>query len=249
MEFRQLLPEPAAFELQTRLEQMDLGGNATDRPYTVANFVSSADGRATFGGKSGQLGDDGDHAMFHGLREQVDAVLVGTRTLGIERYGRILGKAERRERRRSKGLTSEPLVCVITRSGVVATDIPLFAEPEARVLIFTSAEVETPRCAADVEFIHLDDAELTSTTVLRRLRAEYGVRSLLCEGGPATFGALLHEGLADELFLTIAAKLTGGGQGPAITTGPELPIPRALEVIWALERRHSLYLRYRVIAS
>ena len=56
------------------------------------NFISSADGRATFHGRSGQLGDDGDRAMFHGLREHVDAVLAGTRTIATESYGRILGK-------------------------------------------------------------------------------------------------------------------------------------------------------------
>ena len=36
------------------------------------------------------------------------------------------------------------------------------------------------------------------------------------------FGALLHERLVDELFLTLAPKLTGGGESPTISTGPEL---------------------------
>src|SRR5580704_11719422 len=99
MEFRELFPEPGPFDLGARLETLDLGAHATDRPYTVANFVASADGRATFDGRSGHLGDDGDRSVFHGLREQVDAVLVGTGTLRAERYGRILGKVERRERR------------------------------------------------------------------------------------------------------------------------------------------------------
>jgi 5-amino-6-(5-phosphoribosylamino)uracil reductase len=105
MEFRQLLPEPAGFDLDRRLAELgpELASNATDRPYTVVNFVASTDGRATFAGRSGQLGDDGDRAMFHGLREQVDAVLVGTGTLRAENYGRVLGKQERRERRRQRG--------------------------------------------------------------------------------------------------------------------------------------------------
>jgi riboflavin biosynthesis pyrimidine reductase len=249
MEFQQLLPEPAAFDLVERLAALDLQSNATDRPYTIANFVSSADGRATFMGRSGELGDDGDRAMFHTLREQVDAVLVGTKTLKIERYGRILGKADRRERRVARGLTPEPLACIITHTGMVPTDIPLFDEPEARVAIFTSAAISPPDCAATVELVRLDCAELTCATVLRRLRDDFGVRALLCEGGPSTFGVLLHEGLVDELFLTLAAKLTGGGQGPAITTGPELPMPQDLSVIWALERNSSLFLRYGIPTS
>ena len=63
----------------------------------VANFIASADGRATFQGRSGRARrSTADRCLFHGLREQADAVFAGTRTLKIERYGRILRDAERR---------------------------------------------------------------------------------------------------------------------------------------------------------
>ena len=104
MEFRQLLPEPASVEVDVLMASLAPGERAReDRPHTAVNFVTSADGRATFGGRSGPLGDDGDRAMFHGLREQFDAVMSGTRTLRTERYGRILGKPERRQRRLDQG--------------------------------------------------------------------------------------------------------------------------------------------------
>ena len=70
--------------------------------------------------------------------------------------------------------------------------------------------------------MRLDPAELTLTTALRHLRAEHGVRSLLCEGGPTLMGALLHERLVDELFLTLAPQLAGGGTGPTMSSGPAL---------------------------
>jgi riboflavin-specific deaminase-like protein len=247
MEFRQLLPEPASVDVDVLLASLAPGKRApADRPYTVVNFVTSADGRATFGGRSGPLGDDGDRAMFHGLREQFDAVISGTGTLRTERYGRILGKPERRERRTARGLSAEPLACVVTRSGEVPTDIPLFAEPEARIVVFTPTEILEADWGAQVEVIRIDPGELTLTTVLRKLRSEHGIRSLLCEGGPTLFGALLQEGVVDELFLTVAPKLAGGGPGPAITTGPELPEPKLLELRWLLERKDSLYLRYAI---
>src|ERR1700719_2387649 len=101
MEFRQLLPEPGTFRLDDAGVAELAPSSVADgpRPYTTVNFISSVDGRATFHGRSGALGDDGDHAVFHGLREWSDAVLAGTRTLATERYGRIIGKTERRERR------------------------------------------------------------------------------------------------------------------------------------------------------
>jgi riboflavin biosynthesis pyrimidine reductase len=92
--------------------------------------------------------------------------------------------------------------------------------------------------------VRLDPGQITLTTMMRRLRSDYDVRALLCEGGPLVFGALLHEALVDELFLTLAPKLTGGGGAPGITSGPELPEPASLELVWALEDEGSLFLRY-----
>jgi riboflavin biosynthesis pyrimidine reductase len=245
MDFRQLLPEPRTVDVRTLLRSLTVAERApAERPYTLVNFVASVDGRITIGGRSGALGDDGDREIFHSLREHVDAVLVGTGTLRTERYGRMLGKPERRQRRIERGWRAEPLACIVTRSGSVPLDIPLFAEPEARVVIFSPTPIGTDQLPAHVDVVELDPGELTQTTVLRRLRSDYEVRVLLCEGGPTLFGALLTEAVVDELLLTLAPKLTGRGQGQTITAGPELVEPRGLSLRWLLERNGSLYLRY-----
>jgi riboflavin biosynthesis pyrimidine reductase len=250
MEFRQLLPEPVSVTADALMASLPIDLRIPpDRPYTIVNFISSADGRATLGGRSGPLGDEGDRAMFHGLREQVDAVLAGTGTLRTERYGRILGRAERRERRLARGLRAEPIACVVTRSGDVPTDIPLFAEPDARVVIFSPVAIDLSECRAQVGVVRLDPGELMLRTAIRRLRSDYDVRTLLCEGGPTLFGSLLMEDVVDELFLTLAPKLAGGGAGPTITQGPELVQPRSLRLRWLLERADTLYLRYTLERS
>lgn len=232
-------------EVLDLLGGLDLSARApAERPYTVVNFVSSVDGRAAFQGRSGQLGDKTDREMFHGLREQVDAVMAGTGTMRSERYGRLIPDPQRRDRRARAGRMPEPLAGLVTRSGEVPTDAPLFAEPEARIVVFGPADLEVGPWAAQVEVVRLDPGELTLTTAMRRLRADFGIRSVLCEGGPILFGALLHEQLVDELFLTLAPKLAGGGSSPTISNGPELPDLARLNLVWALERDGSLYLRY-----
>jgi hypothetical protein len=119
MEFHQLWPPGHVVEIEAHINGLDLAGRAqAQRPFTAANFISSVDGRATFRGRSGGLGDDGDKAVFRALRRTVDAVLVGTGTLAAERYGRIIPNAQARERRRARGLSSEPLACTVTRTGV-----------------------------------------------------------------------------------------------------------------------------------
>lgn len=77
--------------------------------------------------------------------------------------------------------------------------------------------------------------------LLRSLREE-GVRALLCEGGPRLHGSLQAAGLVDELFLTIAPKLAGGG-APRILEG-ELPAVTELELAWLLEDEGELFARY-----
>jgi riboflavin biosynthesis pyrimidine reductase len=245
MRFRQLLPDSASVQASDLLADLRPGSRArADRPYTAANFAASADGHATFAGRSRKLGDDGDREIFHGLREQVDAVLAGTETLRTEGYGRIIPDAARRGRRVAAGLAAEPLACVVTRSGDVPTAIPLFAEPEARIVIFSAMAIAPIRCAAQVEVVRLEPERPALTSALGRLRRDHGVRSLLCEGGPTLFGALLAERLVDELFLTLAPKLTGGGHGPPVSSGDELAEPGSMKLRWLLERNDSLYLRY-----
>jgi riboflavin biosynthesis pyrimidine reductase len=245
LELRQLLPEQRKLTIAELLSEISPARLSRDeRPYTLLNFVATADGRAGFHGRSGPIGDEGDRQLFHGLRERVDAVFAGTGTLRTERYGRIARDPERRRRRIAAGLSPEPLACVVSRSGDVPTDIPLFGEPEARIVVFAPSGIDLAQCAAHVDVVELDPGELTMTTAVRRLRADYGVRLLLCEGGPTVFAALLHEDLVDELFLTVAPQLAGGTSGPTITSGPALPELLRVSLLWVLERDGSLFLRY-----
>jgi riboflavin biosynthesis pyrimidine reductase len=79
-------------------------------------------------------------------------------------------------------------------------------------------------------------------SLLRSLREE-GVRALICEGGPILHGSLQADGLVDELFLTIAPKLSGG-KAPHILEGA-LPAVAELELAWLLEEEGELFARYR----
>jgi riboflavin biosynthesis pyrimidine reductase len=245
LRFDQLLPEPGEVQIGELVAGLGLRDHApAGRPYVIANFVSSIDGRATFHGGSGHLGDEGDLEVFRALRREVDAVLAGTGTLRAEQYGRILKLPRSRERRRQAGLAPEPLATTLTRGGDVPLDIPLFAEPEAKVVLFSGREIDVSGVAAQVEVVVLDPPDLGSA--LAHLRAHHQVRLLLCEGGPLMLAALVRERLLDELFLTLVPQLTGGGTGPALTTGPELPELRGMELAGVLERAGSLFLRYRL---
>jgi len=87
-----------------------------------------------------------------------------------------------------------------------------------------------------------EDGWVDLASLLRSLREE-GVRAVMCEGGPTLHGSLQAEGLVDDLFLTIAPKLSGG-EAPRIVERP-LPEVVGLELVWLLEEDGELFARYR----
>jgi riboflavin-specific deaminase-like protein len=244
MEFQRVIPPGPAASPEACFTGLGLDDLApAGRPYVLANFIASVDGKATAEGRTAQLGDPGDRAAFHLLRTEVDAVLAGIRTLFIENYGPLAKNAHLSQLRVAAGRQAQPLGVVISRSGTIPFDIPLFADPASRVAIYASSEVVVPDCRAQVTVHQLASDDDALSEVLSSLRSDYGVRSLLCEGGPSLFSAMLVEGLIDELFLTIAPKVVGG-DGMGITTGRPLEELTDVRLVSALEQDGTLFLRY-----
>jgi riboflavin biosynthesis pyrimidine reductase len=244
--FRRLLPDAAEVDAADQLAGLGLGERApAGRPWVVANFVMAADGRAAFRGESAPLGSDGDREVFHRLRTQVDAVLAGTGTVATETYNRLARQAERRAQREADGLAADPWLLQVTRSGSVPWEAPLFRDPAQPVLVLSGEEVRVPDgVTAPVTVEGVAGGSLAAALEVARRR--HGIASVLCEGGPRVLAALLAEGCVDELFLTLAPRLTGGGDEPGVTEGPLLPDPAGLDLVWALERDGFLFLRYAV---
>ncbi|HEX8743099.1 MAG TPA: dihydrofolate reductase family protein [Thermoleophilaceae bacterium] len=249
MEFRRLHPDSGtatATEVAAALRE-DAQPHA-DRPYLALNMVATADGRITIGGRSGPIGNAADRALFHELRAQVDAVMVGAGTVRNERYGRIVRDPDRRARREQAGLDPDPLAVVVSARLALDPDLPLLQEPDSRVLVVTASDEELDGVAAAVEYVRIPRDEPAGTVplapALRELRAR-GVETVLCEGGPVLNATLLEEGLVDELHLVIASKLTGGA-GPTVVSGPELDPTVAMTLASAHEAGGDLFLRYRI---
>ena len=216
-----------------------------DRPWVALNMASSADGRATVGGRSGGLGNEADRRQFAGLRRAVDCVLVGTGTLAAERYGSMIRDPVAREERVHAGRSLEPVCCIVTRSGRLPLDIPLFHDPEQVVAVYTGSPIALRDVQADVD-VDRTRHQPSFAAALRDLRSRYDVRVVLCEGGPRVAGALLEEDLLDEVFLTLAPMLVGGNGVRNVIEGSEAEPPVPLELVRVLESEGYLFLRYLI---
>jgi 5-amino-6-(5-phosphoribosylamino)uracil reductase len=244
---RRLHPEPGELTPEEATTGLRLGDLAPpDRPYIALNMVATLDGRITIDGRSGPIGDEADRELFHGLRTQVDAVMVGAGTVRTERYGRLVKDPARRERRVAEGLAPDPLAVVVSARLRLPEDLPLLQDEHSTVMVLTAAEGELPPTPARVICVHgPPGAELELGPLVRWLRSEHGVRSILCEGGPGLNESLVREGLVDELFLSIAPKLAGG---PPLTvlSGDPLGEPLDAELVSLLEHEGHLFGRYRL---
>ena len=214
-----------------------------DRPYLALNMVSTLDGRASLEGRTRGLSTELDRRLFHALRSRVDAVMVGAGTLRTERYGRMIKSEEVRERRVADGLTPDPLAVVVSASLALPADLPLLAEPEQRVVIATASDADLPAAAAQVEYLRVGD---DVPVLMARLREDFGVRSVLCEGGPTLNSHLVAADLVDELFLTLNPKLVGGADAFTIVAGRGLLAPAELEMVSVAEGDGDLFTRWRV---
>jgi riboflavin biosynthesis pyrimidine reductase len=226
--FRRLLPDAAADLTAEDVAAAVPGAPRPDRPFVLANFIATADGRATIAGRTGPIANRADYELFHALRARVDAVMVGAGTVRVESYGPM-------------GQTA----VLVTRSARVPPDAGLLNAPGNRVIVLTpSPDAELPPSAAQVTYLRAPLEE-----GVRRLRTEHRIESIDCEGGPQLFGDLLRAGLVDELHLVVASKLVAAHDPVTILSGPELQPPLDLELLTLHESGGYLFLRYKPLPS
>ena len=96
-----------------------------ERPYLALNMVSSLDGKATIDWRTRGLSTELDRQLFHHLRTQADAVMVGAGTVRIERYGRMAKTDELRDKREREGLSRDPLAVIVSARLDLPADLPL----------------------------------------------------------------------------------------------------------------------------
>lgn len=235
-ERRQVTPE----ELATGLRLRELAPD--DRPYLGLNMVSSLDGKATLDWRTKGLSSDLDRRVFHLLRTQADAVMVGAGTVRAERYGRITKSDELRRLRVEESMAPDPLAVVVSGRLDLAADLPLLNERDQKVVIATASEDTIPGVSGDVEYARVGD---DLPRLMAYLQERHAVRSVLCEGGPTLNSFLFAAGIVDELFLTMTPKLVSGAAALTIVSGRELVEPAEPTLISVAEADSELYTRWR----
>src|SRR5438045_737880 len=191
-----------------------------NRPFVIATFAMTADGKVTtknFGPVDFTSREDKLHLFRQ--RALADAVLLGHTSL--ERDNVRLGvPVELQELRIRRGQSRSPLRVIVSNKGRIDDRLKIFQSDISPVIIFSTKRMppKNQEALRKTAILHLTGAsEVDLAAMLKTLRNQYKVRTLACEGGPTLFRALLERDVVDQLNLTIAPYIFGGGKAPTLT--------------------------------
>lgn len=219
-----------------------------DRPWVMANVVTSADGATALAGESRELSGPADREVFHALRAIADAVMVGAATVRADRYGPMRPPPAVADARVRRGQAPVAPIVVVSRSLDLDWDSPLFVEADIPTIVAapTDAPEEGRAAARDAGELIVAGTGATDLGPVLEEVARRGLPSVLCEGGPGMFAELAEGGLLDELFLAISPQLVAGG-AQRVLPGALLVPPLALRIVALLEGDGFVFLRYEVV--
>lgn len=250
-----------------------LRASSAQRPWVVGNFVSTLDGVVSYkihghaGGSTISGCDAADRFIMGLLRASVDAVLIGAETIrdtspddlwtpeSTYPGAKLLFSDLRRKMLQKQ---EYPLLVVVSGSGRLDLERAAFHTPKAPALILTTAAGKSKLVAAGasqlpsvkIKVLESVRSRIDAAAMLQVLMAEFGIRTLLHEGGPTLLGQFLAAGLVDELFLTLAPQIAGRmprTARPGIVEGLEF-LPESapwFELLSVKNKDEHLYLRYR----
>jgi riboflavin biosynthesis pyrimidine reductase len=122
-----------------------------------------------------------------------------------------------RRLRHDRGQSARPVIAVVTRSGRLAPDLPLFSDPTYRPLIIAGSDPDQAaldKLSTVATIVHTESDSVEPEAALALLQ-HLGHRIVLLEGGPRLNGAFVEADCIDEWNLTLSPNLVGGTSGRA----------------------------------
>ena len=198
---------------------------ASGRPWMALNMVTSLDGSVVVDGASGDLGNATDRQILGALRSAAAIIVVGAGTARREGYGPPRKAGQR--------------IAVVTKSGRLDAESPLFASGAGLAITHESADVPS-----GIEVVRAGGTEVDLAHALGQLRSRIPAGGwAILEGGPSLNGALLDLDLIDEVNVTTAPQFVGGDGQRMIAGAQETARPFEL-VHQLIDSEHFVFSRW-----
>jgi diaminohydroxyphosphoribosylaminopyrimidine deaminase/5-amino-6-(5-phosphoribosylamino)uracil reductase len=200
-----------------RINEAYIKHRSTGLPFVIAKWAMSLDGKiAATSGDSRWVSGPETREWSHRLRTQIDAIMVGVRTILVDdpqltaRPGDVVSGRQ-------------PLRIVADSKGRTPVTARVLDGPGAALIATTEESKDVWRrqmAEAGAEVLVLPDVrEHVDLAVLLRTLGERQVLSLLVEGGGELLGAFFDAGLVDKVQAVVAPMVIGGREAPAAVAG------------------------------
>ncbi|CAN5562007.1 2,5-diamino-6-(ribosylamino)-4(3H)-pyrimidinone 5'-phosphate reductase [soil metagenome] len=203
------------------------------RPTVIANFAITADGKvSTRNYTPTGFTSASDKRRLQEIRARGDALLAGASTVKADNMSMGISATDLQKERSARGQPGEPLRVMVSNSGALDLKAKVFAKTSSPLAVFSTKAMPGDIAGklsqiADLWLFHQTKVDLAE--MLGILYRDYKVRTLVCEGGPSLFRALLEIAAVDELHLTWAPLIFGGKQAPTLTGLPDNFLPATLQ--------------------
>jgi len=202
----------------TRLNEVYIKYVTKDKPFVVVKGALTLDGWiATHTGHSKWITGEGSRKFVHSLRRNVDAVMVGVKTVMADDPLLLPYLAKKSAR--------DPVRVILdTHLRIPLGSRVLDSATSALTIIAAGSKINEKRreaiegLGARVITCTIRDGLIDLGDLMDTL-AGMSICSVLVEGGAALFGSIIKKRLVDKFYMFIAPKLLGGDDGVPFTRG------------------------------
>lgn len=223
-----------------------------DRPFVIISSAMSADGKLASEERAQiRLSNETDRKAVDKIRSEVDAVLVGSTTLGNDDPSLTLKYDEHRQSRKQRGLPEQPMKVAISVLCDIGLESKFLRDGDAEKIVFTTSGAPEEKVKAVRKYATVIPSETSRVDIhaLLQVLQERGVKRLLVEGGGSTNASFIRAGVVDEIRIAIAPTIIGGSNSPTFIDGPDNCNPMNLELMKSQNLDGMMILHYKVLAN
>ncbi|MFP6597214.1 MAG: bifunctional diaminohydroxyphosphoribosylaminopyrimidine deaminase/5-amino-6-(5-phosphoribosylamino)uracil reductase RibD [Candidatus Hydrogenedentota bacterium] len=183
----------------------------TGRPFVIAKCGMSLDGKiATRTGDSRWVTGEESRKQVHHIRNQVDAILVGSRTVMLDDPSLTT--------RLPQEATHDPIRVILDSSEYLGADRKVFNIESSAPTWIAVAEEREVEGVDEVIQIPQGPGGLDMEFLMHEL-ARRDVISVLIEGGGTTLASAFEAGIVDKVMFFVAPKIVGGREAVSAVDG------------------------------
>jgi len=194
-----------------RLNEAFIKHVATGLPFVIAKCAMSLDGKiATRTGDSKWVTGETARAYVHKVRNEVDAILVGSRTVMLDDPSLTT--------RLPEGDSRDPIRVIVDADEYLGPDRRVFhlesdaptwvAVPEGKSVEGADNVLQIPRAVGGIDF-----------WALMRELGRRNITTVLIEGGGSTHASAFEAGIVDKVMFFVAPKIVGGREAITAVEG------------------------------